>query len=112
MDRLRREGLTHLEKILIKTEEILVLAKVLPTPYEKDIHREIKEVFQFRTKVELLISSVSSLYKTIIEIEVAQQEYNLWKTSRHPSPFYLQEQDAKKSLSEYLESIDSDLESA
>lgn len=106
MDRLRRDGLAQLEEILIKTEEILVLSRVTPTPYEKDIHREIKEVFQLKTKIEMLVSSVFSLYKTILEIEMTQYEYNLWKTSQFPSPAYLEEKEAQKALLEYLNKID------
>ncbi|KAI5187529.1 hypothetical protein NEHOM01_2248 [Nematocida homosporus] len=85
MERLRREGIVALEEILLRTEEILKLARIEISTDEKDIHREIKDAFQIKTKTELLISSLSTLYSAILEIESLQEESLLWSTTQPPS---------------------------
>lgn len=106
MDRLRRDGIALLEDILVRIEEILILTRITPTQYEKDIHREIKEAFQLQTKLELLVSSLLTLYTTIVEIEAAKHEYKVWAAAQYPSPVQIELDKTRRALDIYLSKID------
>ncbi|KAI5191996.1 hypothetical protein NEMIN01_1780 [Nematocida minor] len=105
MKKQRQEGILILEDILSITEELLVLSKIAPNDKEKDIHREIKEGFQLKTKTELLVAAVSSLYDIILEIETDQESNRLWKKAEDKSPHIKQKTQNKQNLMAYLDTI-------
>ncbi|KAH9386604.1 uncharacterized protein NEMAJ01_1500 [Nematocida major] len=101
----RQEGIACLEDILTLTEEILALSKITVDDREKDIHREVREAFQIKTKTELLILSISTLYNTIIDVESYRECSRLWKESQEISPKILQQQKNRDMLRQYLENM-------
>lgn len=110
MKKQRQDGILILEDILSTLEEILILSKISKNPKEKDIHREIREAFQLKTKTELLIANISTLYRILIEIETEQEASILWKGATNPSPQIKQKAQNRKDLLAYLENIPPELE--
>lgn len=101
----RQDGILILEEISSLLEEMLTLSKITVNNKEKDIHREIREVFQLKTKTEQLIAAVSSLYNIFLEIETEQESVLLWKESPTPSSQIKQRIQNRESLVKYLEAI-------
>lgn len=105
MKKQRQDGILVLEDILTTLEEILILSKVTANNKEKDVHREIREGFQLKTKTELLIAAVSILYDIILEIETEQESTLLWRNATIPSPYIKQKIQNREDLFLYLEKI-------
>ncbi|KAI5160987.1 hypothetical protein NEAUS03_1437 [Nematocida ausubeli] len=105
MNKAKQEGILILEDILGTVEEILLLSKITIAEKEKDIHREIKEAFQLKMKIEQLVSSVSSLHTVILDLETHREANQLWKESNTKSSLILQKQKNREHLMEYLKRL-------
>lgn len=103
--RTRERGILLLEDILSLTEEILSCSKITVNDREKDIHREIKEAFQLKTKTELLVSALSMVYSLIIEVETEAESQRLWKEAPEIAPQISQKKKNRIKLLKYLETI-------
>lgn len=101
MENQAKEGLGYLREMLSLVGEVLLLARVTPNPTEKDIHREIREAFSMRTKIEKLSELFLLLHKVLIGLHTQREEHRLWNHSLHPSPWRKEREKNKKLLKEF-----------
>lgn len=104
---LQSEAYAHLEKILLEAEELLALCRIGKEggPEERDVHREVRERFLMRTKMESVAHSISSIYSILVRLKHMAHEDSYWARAPSISPYKAQKIKNKQALKRLLDSM-------